>query len=342
MTTPTPTTELVQVGNSLQASLAYAHELANSGLLPAVYRRQPANVLFALEMGRTLGITTMAAITGIHVIEGKPSPSPALMTALIRKAGHRVRVRFEKETGTAWATITRADDPEFEFRSEWTIERAVQAGLCTIRDNKPYARSEKGKPTSWEKYWQAMLKWRALSEVSRDAAEDCLFGMHYVPEELGVEVNEDGTVVEGEVIGQPVSAPPAPTADPDAQKYAHTAQFAETKTDIAALWREAGKDVLGRHVVNTALPETDRAAAPLAFLGDVLRTIGDRLPDAPSEPVTVVETLPDTAHARALTEAAAADWEAVADTADDAEFGPVDSNPHNDADDTRPVQEPTP
>jgi len=315
-----PTTALVHVGNSMQASLAYARELANSGLLPAVYRRQPANVLFAIEMGRTLGITTMAAITGIHVIDAKPSPSPALMTALIRKAGHRVRVRFEASTGTAWATITRADDPDFEFRSEWTIERAIQAGLCTLKDGKPYARSDKGKPTSWEKYWQAMLKWRALSEVSRDAAEDCLFGMHYVPEELGVEVNEDGTVVDGEVIGQPVSAPPAPTADADAQKFAHAAEFAETKADIGTLWREAGKEVLGRHVVNTALPAADRATAPLAFLGDVLRAIGDRLPNAASEPVPVVETLPDTDHARALTEAAAADWQAVdttpADTTD--------------------------
>jgi len=300
-----PTTALVHVGNSMQASLAYARELANSGLLPAVYRRQPANVLFAIEMGRTLGITTMAAITGIHVIDAKPSPSPALMTALIRKAGHRVRVRFEASTGTAWATITRADDPDFEFRSEWTIERAIQAGLCTLKDGKPYARSDKGKPTSWEKYWQAMLKWRALSEVSRDAAEDCLFGMHYVPEELGVEVNEDGTVVDGEVIGQPVSAPPAMSDEQRAKvaELTKACEFAQSKDDIRQLWREAAAAKL-----------TDE---PLRLL--MLKLL-ETLPDAVSEPVPVVETLPDTDHARALTEAAAADWQAVdttpADTTD--------------------------
>jgi hypothetical protein len=315
------TTELVHVGNSMQASLAYAKELANSGLLPSNYRRQPANVLYAIEMGRTLGITAMAAITGIHVIDGKPSPSPALMTALVRKAGHRVRVAYDPKTQTATATVVRADDQEFEFKSVWGLDRAVQAGLCTIKDGKPYARSEKGKPTSWEKYWQAMLKWRALSEVLRDAAEDCLFGMHYTAEELGVEVNEDGTVVDGEVIGEPVSAPPAPTADPAAQKFADAAMFAEVKTDIHTLWREAGKEVLGRHVTNTAITDpAERAAAPLMFLGDVLKARAEILPDnldeqmgadAPSATETAVDALPVTDNARALAEAAAATWEPV-------------------------------
>jgi hypothetical protein len=314
-------TELVHVGNSLQASLAYARELANSGLLPGNYRRQPANVLFALEMGRTLGITTMAAITGIHVIEGRPSPSPALMTALIRKAGHKVRIKLDREAMTATASIVRADDPDFTFEAVWNLDRAVAAGLCEIRNGKTYARDSKGKALPWEKYPHAMLKWRALSEVCRDAAEDCLFGLHYVPEELGVEVNEDGTVVDGELVGEPVSAPPAPTADPAAQKFADAAMFAETKGDIVTLWREAGKDILGRHVHNTAITDpAERAAAPLMFLGDVLKARGATLPDSIDEQMSAdvpsatqgdANPLPDTDNARALTEAATATWDAI-------------------------------
>lgn len=312
-------TELVHVGNSMQASLAYARELSNSFLLPSNYRKQPANVLYAIEMGRTLGITAMAAITGIHVIEGKPSPSPALMTALIRKAGHKVRVKYDPAAETATATIIRHDDPDFVFESVWTIDRAVQAELCVIKNGKPFARDSKGRALPWEKYWQAMLKWRALSEVCRDAAEDCLFGMHYTPEELGVEVNEDGTVVDGELVGEPVSAPPAPTADPDAQKFADAAMFAEVKGDIVTLWREAGKDVLGRHVTNTGIADpAERAAAPLMFLGDVLKARGEVLPDSLDEQMSAdatsatesaVDALPDTDNARALAEAAAATWD---------------------------------
>lgn len=298
-------TELVQLGNSLQAAVAYANQLADSNLLPGNYRKQPANVLFALEMGRTLGITAMAAITGIHVIEGKPAPSPALMTALIRKAGHKVRIRLDRESMTATATIIRADDPDFTFEAVWTLDRAVAAELCTIVNGKTYARDSKGKKLPWEKYPHAMLKWRALSEVCRDAAEDCLFGLHYTPEELGVEVNEDGTVVDGEVVGEPVSAPPAMSEDQVAKaaELRKACEFAETKDDIKQLWREAAAAKLTDVVLRKRMEH-------------LLETLPDQMqPDVVVTPLSApqdAETgLPDTDNARALAEAATASWEPV-------------------------------
>ena len=178
---------------SMAEKVEYCRLLADSGLLPDVYRRQPANVLYAVEYGEVLGIPAMAAITGIHIIKGKPSASAGLVGALVRKVGHKLRV---KGTDTsARAVIVRADDPEFEFVSEWTLDRAVTANLCTLKDGKPYARDSKGDPTSWEKYPAAMLKHRAVTEVARDACEEVLFGLHYTPEELGAEVNAEGEPV---------------------------------------------------------------------------------------------------------------------------------------------------
>jgi hypothetical protein len=165
----------------------YAEHLANANLLPGQYRKQPANVLYAMEYGRTLGITPLAAITGIHVIEGKPSASAALISGLVRQAGHKLRVRVENGQGgpRAIATIHRADDPEFEFRAEWDMQRARDAGLA----NKEV----------WRKYPQAMLKARAITEVARDACEEVLFGLHYTPEELDANVGEDGVPVDAQV-----------------------------------------------------------------------------------------------------------------------------------------------
>src|SRR5271170_4679250 len=57
--------------HTLEAKKAYASMLANSGLLPKAYVKNPPNVLFALEYGETLGITPIAAMMGIHVIEGR-------------------------------------------------------------------------------------------------------------------------------------------------------------------------------------------------------------------------------------------------------------------------------
>ena len=78
--------------HDMPAKIQYAKLLAESGLLPASYRKQPANILYAVEYGELLGLPAIAAITGIHVIEGKPSISAGLISALVRRAGHRLRV----------------------------------------------------------------------------------------------------------------------------------------------------------------------------------------------------------------------------------------------------------
>ena len=52
--------------NVLPAKIQYARALADSGLLPESYRRQPANVLWAMEYADMLGLPPMAAIqTGL-------------------------------------------------------------------------------------------------------------------------------------------------------------------------------------------------------------------------------------------------------------------------------------
>lgn len=182
-TNATPGTEIVQRSTvvSLNDKLRYAESLAQSGLLPAQYRKQPANVLYATEYGEMLGLAPLAAITGLHIIEGKPTTSSGMVSALVRRAGHRLRVMFDRKTMTAVATIHRADDPDFEYRAEWNMERAKKAELT-------------GKKV-WKQYPEAMLKARAITEVARDACEEALNGVHYTPEELGMDVDENGAPI---------------------------------------------------------------------------------------------------------------------------------------------------
>lgn len=165
-------------GHALTAKIEYARFLAKSGLLPRDYRERPENILFATEYGELLGLPAMAAITGIHVIEGKPSVSAGLISALVRRAGHRLRVQGDETQANAW--ITRADDPGFTYRSVWTMERAKTANLLSR--------------TNWQRYPAAMLKARAISEVARDACQEVLLGIAYTPDELGAD--DDG----GEIV----------------------------------------------------------------------------------------------------------------------------------------------
>ncbi|HEY2267221.1 MAG TPA: hypothetical protein VGI96_31680 [Streptosporangiaceae bacterium] len=166
--------------SAIPAKIAYARALAESGLLPDSYRRQPANILWAVEYGEMLGLSTMAAITGVHVIKGKPTASAGLISALVRRAGHKLRIRGDAQSATC--QIIRSDDPKYTFEVTFTLDDAKTAELLD-KDN-------------WKHFGPSMLKARAITQCARDACEEALFGLHYTPEELGANVDEDGVVVD--------------------------------------------------------------------------------------------------------------------------------------------------
>lgn len=162
----------------LEQKIEYARFLSKSGLLPGPFRNHPENVLYAYEYGEMLGLHPIASITAIDVIEGKPSISAGLMSALVRRAGHTLRVQAQGEGDQAAARcqIIRKDDPKFTYSATWTMQRAKAADLL-------------GK-TNWRRYPLAMLKARAISECCRDACQEVLLGIAYTPDELGGE--DDG------------------------------------------------------------------------------------------------------------------------------------------------------
>ncbi|MER5785779.1 hypothetical protein ABT104_29290 [Streptomyces mobaraensis] len=230
---------------TVEAKLDYCRAFAASGLLPRQYRQQPANLLYAVEFAESLGLHPMVAITGVHVIEGKPTASSALISALVRRAGHRLRVKGDATSATA--QIIRADDPDWVFEVTFTIEDARRAGLL-------------GKDV-WKKYPASMLKARALSAVARDACEEALFGVHYTPEELGAVVDQEGNPVylAGE-IQRDTEEEPAPAAPP--RDFLAEAQQAQDAAAVRMVWEEA-----------------KAAGAPAHFL-DQLAAIGRDKPGA--------------------------------------------------------------
>lgn len=246
----------------LPVKIEYAKMLAASGLLPREYRQQPANVLYAYEYGELLGLPAMAAITGIHVIDGRPSISAGLISALVRRAGHRLRVTGDDTQ--AQAQLVRADDPGFTYKSTWTIDRAKKAGLL-------------GK-SNWQHYPAAMLKARAISEVARDACQEVMLGMQYTPDELGAD--DDG----GEIVHDGFPA--------RADGMLNASQMTEEEKEAAGLMsrpqrvghealRRDGQPPVGAVEVLQGTPEDDpwQAAEPvtrpqLTKLGAIFTNLG--------------------------------------------------------------------
>ncbi|MEK2479011.1 hypothetical protein [Streptomyces noursei] len=263
---------------SVESKLDYCKAFAASGLLPRQFRGQPANLLYAVEYAESLGLHPMVAITGVHVIEGKPTASAALISALVRRAGHRLRVTGDATAATA--QIIRADDPEFVFEVRFTIEDARRAGLL-------------GKDV-WKKYPASMLKARAVSAVARDACEEALFGVHYTPEELGAVVDQEGNPIylAGEIQRDTSEQAPQDVERPDFLALAEDCPDAD---GVRAVWAQA-----------------KAAGAPQEYL-DHVAAVGRNKPGAKAaaeqppvedsvaevEPVSDAQIAADTAAARA-------------------------------------------
>jgi hypothetical protein len=206
-------TEITVYGaSSLDDRMHYARTLASAGdLIPrglwsspgggTLPAPSPGKVLMVMETGAMLGIHPVAALQGVNIIEGKPSISPALMSALIRDAGHTLRVAtsgtIEGGDFAATATLTRSDDPDFTYTSTWTPHRAARAGLCTYTQAngvwKVTAESSKGAPKPWQSYSENMCKWRAIGEVAGEGAQDVIMGLH-THEEMGATVTDLGEI----------------------------------------------------------------------------------------------------------------------------------------------------
>jgi hypothetical protein len=71
-----------------------AEMLAQSDIIPAAYRRKPANIIAAALAGRVHGWDVMQALRQGHVIEGVWTMRPEAMLGLVRRAGHGVDIEL--------------------------------------------------------------------------------------------------------------------------------------------------------------------------------------------------------------------------------------------------------
>lgn len=157
-------------GAELTAQMDFAKALAHGDILPQAYKNKPANVLVAIGLGQSMGLSPAESLYRIDVIQGKPTASAELIAANVRKAGHKLRVQVDDKAQSVTATIVRADDPEFEHTVTRDLAWAKQMGLAT-KDN------YKKQPTT-------MLQWRAISAVARLACPEALYGVAYTSDEI--------------------------------------------------------------------------------------------------------------------------------------------------------------
>lgn len=189
--------------------LQHAQAVAQSTLIPDGYRNQPANVLWAMDLADALGIPFPQVMQTMAVMRGRMTMSADLMAAVVRRAGHKLRVHEQGMSVTA--ALIRRDDPDYEFTATWDEAKARRAGLW-------------GQRGPWSLYPAQMLRSRAITEVCRQGASDALAGTVYTVEEL-----EDS-------VGSAT-----PTADADANSVG-------SATPTAASPKDRSRALLSQHV----------------------------------------------------------------------------------------------
>jgi hypothetical protein len=214
----------------IAASLPELWELAGilvrSRMLPNSVATPEAAVAIILK-GRELGIGAMAAFAGITVIQGKPVVSPQLMLSLINRDGVLEDLKIEDDGHACRVTMKRHG--RSPHTAVFSMDNAREMGLAG-KDN-------------WKKMAAVMRQWRAVAACARIVCPDVIDGM-YTPEEMGAEVNEDGEIIDGEIVSEatppPVKSAPGLFTNDHQQAVKRFLEWLGNKCDATnKAWHEA-------------------------------------------------------------------------------------------------------
>ena len=157
---------------------------------------QQAQAIVKILAGQELGFGPFASMTGVYIIQGRPSFSANLMAAAVKRTGkydYRVLELTDKVCEIAFL-----QDGKEIGRSRFTLEDAHKAGTKNL-----------------DKFPRNMLFARAMSNGVRWFTPDIFGGAPaYTPEELGAETDEDGVVIPGKWQQEPALAQTEPPAAP--------------------------------------------------------------------------------------------------------------------------------
>jgi hypothetical protein len=150
-----------------------------SGLLPTSVKTPEAAAIIALK-SREMGISLMDGFSNIFVIGGKAGYSAELIESQARKNYPGLVFNILKTTNDH-CTVEgcRPERGSIPLKLTFSIEDAKRAELLSN--------------PSWRKYPAAMLRARATTECLRALR---VTRGSYTPEELGANVNEDGSVID--------------------------------------------------------------------------------------------------------------------------------------------------
>lgn len=187
--------------------LAYqmAQGLAQSTLVPQTFQNNPANCLIALEQSNRLGISPMAVMQNLYIVQGKPSFSSSFVIGLINASGkYDMELQFDEE---------EKDGKPYACTCWTTLDGRKVNGIKITMDMADKEGWSKKNGSKWVTMPQVMLRYRAASFFARMNCPELSIGL-YTKEELDDfsadkkkskaslnEILSEDEVIIGEVVG---------------------------------------------------------------------------------------------------------------------------------------------
>ncbi len=157
------------VKSSLTEIMSIGKAFAESGMFPDI--KTAAQAVVKIQAGAEMGIPPFAAMSGIHIIQGKPTVGAGLMAANVKGSGkydYRVVESSEKV-----CSIDFYQGKEKIGNSTFTLEDAKKAQTKNI-----------------DKFPKNMLFARAISNGVKWFTPDVFSGPVYVPEEMDSKIED--------------------------------------------------------------------------------------------------------------------------------------------------------
>ena len=182
-------------------------DLARIGKMMAVSgyfqdAREAAQAAVKVQAGMEMGFGPFTSMTGIHIIQGRPSVGANLMASAVKtnpRYDYRVREMTDQACRIEFFEIIGGKRESIGV-SEFTLADGKKAGTKNL-----------------DKFPRNMLFARAMSNGIRWFCPDAFNGNTvYTPEELGADVDEDGNIIEVphvEVIQPKAEPEPVATAE---------------------------------------------------------------------------------------------------------------------------------
>lgn len=156
--------------------------LADSTIVPEIYRGKVSNCIIALEMANRIGVSPLMVMQNMHIISGKPGWSSTFIIGSLNTCGRFTtdldfRQVGDKGTDTygyeAFATSKKTGKELVGPAVDW----AMVKGEGWLAKN----------GSKWKTMSELMFRYRAAAFFGRLHAPDVILGMHAVEEIMDVE-----------------------------------------------------------------------------------------------------------------------------------------------------------